>query len=117
MPVRAIKLISGEELTIEIPSAVLNAFAITYNGIGSSRGKFVCEFNNHFDRSKNLMREVKEKIKLRGYSPGYIKLKNTSLARKYGFLGGEYLEIIFYSYGRTTILPGRMVEDLDFTPE
>ena len=117
MPVRAIKQIFGEELTIEVPSAVLNAFAITYNGIGSSRGKFVCELKNHFDRNRNLIREVKEEIKLRGYSPGYIKLKNISLARKYGFLAGEYLEIIFHSYGRTTILPERMVEDLDFTRE
>jgi len=117
MPVRAIKLISGDELTIEIPSAVLNAFAITYNGIGSSRGKFVCEFKNHFDRNKNLIREVNEKIRLRGYSPGYIKLENISLVREYGFLAGEYLEIIFHSYGRTTVFPERMVEDLDFTPE
>ena len=117
MPVRAIKRVSGEELTIEIPSAVLNAFAITYNGIGSSRGKFVCELKNHFDRNENLICEVKEKIKIRGYSPGYIELKNISLAQKHGFLAGQYLEVIFHSYGRTTICPGRMVEDLDFTPE
>jgi len=142
MPVKCIKEVferddddykSSRRIKISFPRSIINAFSISTDDV------FVCEFKRLFDKNKNLIREINEKERIEGgFNPysGYLDLKISSIAKKYGFCAGEYIEIIFQSIERTRkrkegrffpktkkeviaipIFPERTVEDLDFTPK
>jgi len=138
MPVRAIKQIrilptyAVDRMYFPIPSSILycDAYSDEYKGEWSR--KFLCKVINHFDENKNLVRKIDESA---GFQPGRntLLLGSHLLTAKYGFVEGEYLEIIFQSFEREykrkkwfrteieietiPIFPERMIEDLDFMPK
>ncbi len=130
MPVRVIKQITrshaaGGEMIIPTPKSVLDAY--TFNG-----KQLVCLVKSHFSKDKTLVTRIGETVKLRPPSGcgNEIQLSGEPITQKYGFVMGEYLEIIFeaieHSYrsgfferiktATVPIFPERMVEDLDFVP-
>jgi hypothetical protein len=140
MSVRCIKkiFVYGERIKIPFPLSIKNAFTVYKDEI------FVCKFKRHFDSNKNLIYEINETESIKGFydhaSPDLyhnrFDLKASSIAKKYGFCEGEYIEVFFQKIERTRekeekgifamkrkmetetipIFPDRMVEDLDFTP-
>lgn len=140
MPVWCIKqiFVYKGRIKIPFPLSIKNTFTV-YDG-----DIFVCEFKRHFDSNKNLIYEINETDSIKGfYSHTYpdlylnrFDLKASSIAKKYGFCEGEYIEVFFQKIERTRekeekgifgtkwkmetktipIFPNRMVEDLDFTP-
>jgi hypothetical protein len=138
MPVRCIKKIIersdsdyGDHKRIKVlfPRSIIYDYSIRWDDI------FVCEFKRHFDKNENLIREINENERIKGFDSVYedFDLKNSSIAKKYGFCTGEYIEIIFQSIERMRerkvgrfftktkeeavtipIFPERTVEDLDF---
>ena len=105
-----------------LPYSIDNAFNISASEI------FICDFKRHFDKNKKLVQEVNETCEISAsFSLFHLYrfcLKEHAISKKYGFMVGEYLEIIFKEIKRTKrgkresipIFPGRMVEDLDFIP-
>ena len=68
---------------------------------------FICDFKRHFDTNKNLVQEVNKTCEM---SPSFslfhfyrFCLKEHAISKKYGFMVGEYLEIIFKEIKRTKI--------------
>ena len=136
MPVRTIKKIitsseNDRSMIIRIPDAILDCFNV------SSDDVFVCEFKRHFDKDKNLICEINETIKWQPFSIRYreLSLVEKPIAKKYGFVFGEYIEVIFQAIEEmrvttegtifrrkkrgietTQIFPERMLEDLEFIP-
>ena len=137
MPVRTIKKISSSDrsdrnsMIIKVPNAILDCFNV------SSYDVFVCEFKRHFDKDKNLICEINETIKWQLFNTysSELSLVEKPIAKKYGFVLGEYIEVIFQAIEKirvttegtifrrekrgietTQIFPERMVEDLEFIP-
>ncbi len=141
MPVRAIKKVLidciNDRIAIKVPVSVINVY-----GVGCDR--YLCEVVGCFDTNKNLVCKINETEKITPYQERehyyyYLSLSTTEVAKKYGFVKDEYLEIIFNSIERTKevertsknkgitetkiteiipIFPARMVEDLeDFVAE
>jgi hypothetical protein len=116
MPVRSIIPI-GKDFDIRIPHPIRDAFDL------SLHETFVCEFKRHFDEEKNLIREINETVIIyTSESNVYISLTGHNIAIKYGFLVGEYIEIIFKKIKRRIrkdiqIFPERIVDYLAFVPD
>lgn len=115
MPVRSIVRI-GEGFGINIPKPIRDAFEL------SNRETFVCEFKRHFDKEKNLIREINETVIISSCNSYHIMLTGQNIAIKHGFLVGEYIEIIFKNRKRgikkdIQIFPERIVDDLAFVPD
>lgn len=135
MPVRAIKRISIQHaepapiIVINVPQSILNAFRQEISG----HLTFVCEFKGHYDKDRTLIRNINETVKIPSFSGEPLVLTDRPITQKYGFVVGEYVEVIFHSievtlskegiFGRVKedtiskpIFPERMFEDLDFSP-
>ena len=129
MPLRAIKKIKlkGNKLIFIVSEAIKHAIALKEGDF------FICDFKNHFDDERNIIKEINESIEVRcahdyfgtgSYGddylshPHYITLTKLKLTKKYGLLVNEYLEIVFKEIKREKedilIFPERIVEDLDF---
>ena len=111
MPVRAIKLIemglkgsNPGQLAVRVPNAIIHSVHLKMGDI------FVCEFKKHFNSERKPVREINESVEFRceheyfhysGYEKYYLSyphiiiLTDSDVAKKYGFLVGEYLEIVF----------------------
>jgi hypothetical protein len=137
MPVRAIKEIISRKaaqsaICIKVPDAILDAFKI------GSEHEFVCEIKRHFDKDKKLIHEVNETANFSSHghvlsSGRILELSETPVAQKYGFVVGDYIEIVFLAVVekkkrgifsgkegetiRTEIFPDRVIDDLDFSPD
>ena len=138
MPVRAIKKIASHKtvdqgsLSIKVPEVILDAFKI------DSDDEFVCELKRHFNKDKKIINEASEtetfKVHNLIFPPAKILgLSETPLAKKYGFVVGDYIEIVFLSLKETKksglfsrkedevtttdIFPERMIDELDFNPD
>ena len=120
-------------MIINIPRAILDCFSC-YEVV------FVCKFKRHFDKDKNFICEINETIKWKPYisnsvsGPDHeLSLVEEPIAKKYGFVKGEYIEVIFQAIEKTRvttegmifkrtkreietskIFPERIVEDLEF---
>jgi hypothetical protein len=138
MPVRAIKKIESHKtadqgsLSVKVPEVILDAFKI------DSGDEFICEIKRHFDKSKKAINEANETETFKTQNVVFppakiIGLSETPLAKKYGFVVGDYIEIVFLTlreikksgfFSRkedevttTDIFPERTIDELDFNPD
>ena len=122
MPVRSIQKIFhvdlGSRLLITIPKCILNSFDLK-----DETDRLYCEFLNLYkEKSPKIIAlscKINEHYEMQ-FSEKTISLSKTPIGLKYGFVEGEYLELVYREIirgngkkrERIPIFPARTIEDI-----